>query len=67
METLLGILERADDVRLNTLHNLVHLLTPQQLLEFFIAASNLLFGIRSWGINYDNQRVKESDVSVLKF
>ncbi|TMW95395.1 hypothetical protein EJD97_008948 [Solanum chilense] len=67
METLVGILERADEVRLNTLHNLVHLLTPQQLIEFLIAATQLLFGIRSWGINYDNHRVKGSDVSVLKF
>uniref|UniRef100_M1B8L3 BZIP transcription factor bZIP132 n=1 Tax=Solanum tuberosum TaxID=4113 RepID=M1B8L3_SOLTU len=58
MERLVEILERADEVRVTTIHKLVHLLTPQQALQFLIAATHLLFGIRTWGINHDNQRVK---------
>ncbi|KAG5569126.1 hypothetical protein H5410_058892 [Solanum commersonii] len=54
MEMLVEILERADEVRVNTIHKLVHLLTPQQALLSLIAATYLLFGIRSWGINHDN-------------
>ncbi|XP_059274645.1 protein DOG1-like 3 [Lycium ferocissimum] len=58
MERLVGILERADQLRLRTIENLLHLLTAQQAVEFLIAAAHLLFGIHNWGVNHDRQRPK---------
>ncbi|MCD7462845.1 hypothetical protein HAX54_049461 [Datura stramonium] len=58
MERLVGILERADQLRLTTLDNLLQLLTARQAVEFLIAAAHLLFGIRTWGVNHDRQRSK---------
>lgn len=56
MEGLVSILERADKLRMKTIENLVQLLSPQQAVEFLIAAAHLQFGIRRWGINHDRQR-----------
>ncbi|OIT00192.1 PREDICTED: protein DOG1-like 4 [Nicotiana attenuata] len=56
MEGLVSVLERADKLRMKTIENLVQLLSPQQAVEFLIAAAHLQFGIRRWGINHDRQR-----------
>ncbi|XP_073153871.1 protein DOG1-like 1 [Henckelia pumila] len=56
MERLAGILVRADELRLKTIKNLVELLTPKQAAEFFIAAAELHFGIRGWGLEHDHRR-----------
>ncbi|KAI3457366.1 hypothetical protein Pfo_014029 [Paulownia fortunei] len=56
MERLAGILERADQLRLKTIKSLVELLTPQQGAEFLVAAAELHFGIRGWGIEQNRQR-----------
>ncbi|XP_019193362.1 PREDICTED: protein DOG1-like 3 [Ipomoea nil] len=61
MEKLAEILEKADQLRMKTITNLVELLTAQQAVEFLIAAAQLMFGIRRWGINHDRQR--ENNVS----
>ncbi|KAK6934138.1 Transcription factor TGA like domain [Dillenia turbinata] len=53
---LAGVLERADDLRLRTVRRVVDLLTPQQTVEFLIAAAELQFGVRGWGVNHDRQR-----------
>ena len=50
---LVTILKKADDLRVRTLRTVVGMLTPQQGVEFLIAAAELLFGIRGWGINHD--------------
>ncbi|KAK6946623.1 Transcription factor TGA like domain [Dillenia turbinata] len=56
MRRLVGILERADDLRLRTVRRVVDLLTPQQAVEFLIAAAELQFGVHGWGVNHDHQR-----------
>ncbi|KAH6780876.1 transcription factor-like protein [Perilla frutescens var. hirtella] len=56
MERLTAILEKADELRLKTIKSLVELLTPQQAAEFLVAAAELQFGIRGWGILQDRQR-----------
>lgn len=56
MERLAEILEKADRLRLGTIESLVELLTPQQAAEFLVAAAELQFGIRGWGLQQDRQR-----------
>ncbi|KAK6134686.1 hypothetical protein DH2020_031611 [Rehmannia glutinosa] len=56
MERLAEILEKADQLRLKTITSLVELLTPQQGAEFLVAAAELHFGIRGWGITQDRRR-----------
>lgn len=53
---LVTVVKKADDLRLRTLKRVVELLTPQQAVEFLIAAAELQFGIREWGMNQDRQR-----------
>lgn len=53
---LSSVLKKADDLRLRTVRKVVDLLTPQQAVEFLIAASELHFGVRGWGINQDRHR-----------
>ncbi|XVF88006.1 hypothetical protein PTKIN_Ptkin19aG0014700 [Pterospermum kingtungense] len=53
---LVTVVQKADDLRLRTLKRVVELLTPQQAVEFLIAAAELQFGIREWGMNQDRQR-----------
>ncbi|XP_073060953.1 protein DOG1-like 3 [Primulina eburnea] len=55
IERLAGILVKADELRLKTIKNLVELLTPKQAAEFFIAAAELHFGIRGWGLEQDRR------------
>ncbi|CAI0440803.1 unnamed protein product [Linum tenue] len=53
---LVGILRKADDLRLKTVRRVVELLTPQQAVEFLIAAAELQFGVRGWGQDQDGVR-----------
>ncbi|XP_062096077.1 protein DOG1-like 4 [Humulus lupulus] len=53
---LVSVLRKADDLRLRTIQRVVELLTPQQAVEFLIAAAELQFGVRAWGVNHDRQR-----------
>ncbi|GFP79600.1 transcription factor tga3 [Phtheirospermum japonicum] len=56
MDKLAEILERADQLRLSTIRSLVELLSPQQAAQFLVAAAELYFGIRGWGIQQDIRR-----------
>ncbi|CAB4307724.1 unnamed protein product [Prunus armeniaca] len=56
MGRLVSVLKKADDLRLRTVRKVVELLTPQQAVEFLIAAAELQFGVRGWGMNQDRQR-----------
>ncbi|PON98457.1 TGA transcription factor [Trema orientale] len=56
IERLVSVLRKADDLRLRTLQSVVDFLTPQQAVEFLIAAAELQFGVRRWGLNHDRQR-----------
>ncbi|XP_051152321.1 protein DOG1-like 3 [Andrographis paniculata] len=56
MERLAAILDKADQLRLKTIKSLVELLTPQQAAELLVAAAELHFGIRAWGIQHDGNR-----------
>ncbi|KAK9056913.1 hypothetical protein SSX86_024278 [Deinandra increscens subsp. villosa] len=56
IERLVKIVEKADELRLRTLKTVVELLTPQQAVEFLIAAARLHFGIHTWGLNHDRER-----------
>ncbi|EPS59924.1 hypothetical protein M569_14883, partial [Genlisea aurea] len=53
LKELSKILGKADLLRLKTIESLVQLLTPQQSAEFLIAAAELQFGIRIWGVGHD--------------
>ena len=53
---LVSVLSKADDLRLRTIRSVVELLTPQQAIEFLIAAAELQFGVRGWGLNHGRPR-----------
>lgn len=55
IERLVTVVRKADDLRLRTLKRMVDLLTPQQAVEFLIAAVELQQGIREWGMNQDRE------------
>ncbi|PWA64652.1 transcription factor [Artemisia annua] len=59
IELLVKIVERADELRMRTLKAVVELLTPQQAMEFLIAAAQLHFGIHRWGLNHDRERAEK--------
>ncbi|KAG5546102.1 hypothetical protein RHGRI_018319 [Rhododendron griersonianum] len=50
MERLGRVLEKADDLRLRTVRNVVEMLTLQQAVQFLIAAAELQFGVHIWGL-----------------
>lgn len=56
IERLGKVVEKADDLRLRTIGKVVDLLTPQQAVEFLVAAAQLQFGVRGWGLNQDRHR-----------
>ncbi|KGN55047.1 protein DOG1-like 4 [Cucumis sativus] len=56
VEGLVNIIKKADALRLRTVQKVVELLTPKQAVEFFIAAAELQFGVRGWGLDQDRQR-----------
>ncbi|KAG7037453.1 Protein DOG1-like 4, partial [Cucurbita argyrosperma subsp. argyrosperma] len=60
-EGLVSIIKKADDLRLRTVQKVVELLTPKQAVEFLIAAAELQFGVREWGMNEDRQRGNHPD------
>ncbi|XP_022135434.1 protein DOG1-like 4 [Momordica charantia] len=59
VEGLVRIIKKADDLRLRTVQKVVELLTPKQAVEFLVAAAELQFGVRGWGLNQDRQRGNE--------
>ncbi|KAK1439648.1 hypothetical protein QVD17_05468 [Tagetes erecta] len=59
IQRLVMIVQKADDLRLKTLKTVVELLTPQQAVEFLIAAAQLHFGIHRWGLNHDRERERD--------
>ncbi|KAI3809610.1 hypothetical protein L1987_19206 [Smallanthus sonchifolius] len=61
IERLVKIVEKADELRLRTLKMVVEMLTPQQAVEFLIAAAQLHFGIHRWGLNHDRERASRVD------
>lgn len=52
-ERLEGILKRADDLRLNTLKEILKILTPMQGVHFLIAAAELHLRFHDWGKKRD--------------
>lgn len=57
MEELERVVEKADNLRMNTIEKLVELLTPRQAAEFLIAAAHLQLGLRGMGVTHDHQRL----------
>lgn len=57
IEKLVNVMKKADDLRLKTIKQVIELLTPQQAVEFFIAATQLQIGMRGWGTKHDSLRV----------
>ncbi|GAB4855733.1 hypothetical protein Ancab_024376 [Ancistrocladus abbreviatus] len=53
-EALEGILQKADDLRLGTLKNVIEILTPIQAVHFLIAAAELHLRLHEWGMRRDN-------------
>ncbi|KZV19043.1 hypothetical protein F511_08471 [Dorcoceras hygrometricum] len=60
-ESLGGILQRADDLRLKTLKDVVGVLSPKQGVHFLIAAAELHLRLHEWGKRRDarNQQRRE--------
>ncbi|XP_047962520.1 protein DOG1-like 4 [Salvia hispanica] len=56
MEKLAVIVEKAEDLRLKTIKSIMKVLTPRQAAEFLVAAADLHFGIRAWGVQHDSRR-----------
>ncbi|KAK8631300.1 hypothetical protein V6N13_080054 [Hibiscus sabdariffa] len=50
---LVPVVRKADELRLRTVKRVVELLSPQQAIEFLIAAAELQLGIREWGVDQD--------------
>lgn len=56
LDRLVRVVTKADKLRIQTLRRVVELLTPQQAIEFLVAAAELQFGIRGWGSHHDRLR-----------
>ncbi|KAK9096078.1 hypothetical protein Sjap_021575 [Stephania japonica] len=52
-EGLVGVVKRADNLRLRTFKSVIELLTPIQAVHFLIAAAELHLKIREWGEKRD--------------
>lgn len=52
-QKLREILEKADDLRLRTLKNVVDILSPIQAVHFLIAAAQLHLRVHEWGVKKD--------------
>lgn len=52
-ESLLNVLQKADDLRLRTLKEILRILTPIQAVHFLIAAAELHLRIHEWGKKKD--------------
>ncbi|XP_038896732.1 protein DOG1-like 4 [Benincasa hispida] len=61
VEGLVSIIKKADDLRLRTVQKVVEFLTPKQAIEFLIAATELQFGVRGWGLDQDRRRGHDPD------
>ncbi|RZC43454.1 hypothetical protein C5167_036409 [Papaver somniferum] len=59
IERLAMVLEKAENLRLRTIKTVVEILTPQQAVDFLIAAAELQFGIRGWGLDTDHRRQRK--------
>lgn len=55
---LAGILEEADKLRLDTLKELMDILTPLQGVDFLVATKKLHLSIHEWGKRRDRQHGK---------
>ncbi|KAK9674503.1 hypothetical protein RND81_12G237100 [Saponaria officinalis] len=56
LEKLGEVVAKADELRMRTIRQVVEFLTPQQAAEFVVAAAELQFGIRAWGLHHDRER-----------
>lgn len=52
---LVGVLQMADDLRINTLKEVVEILTPMQSVHFLIAAAELHLRVHEWGKKRDEK------------
>lgn len=52
-KTMIDILQKADDLRLNTLKEVVNILNPIQAADFLIAAAELHLRFHEWGMKRD--------------
>lgn len=57
-EGLKKILGRADELRLRTLKEVTHILSPNQALHFLIAAAELHLRLHDWGKQRDDMKLK---------
>ncbi|KAK7318405.1 hypothetical protein RJT34_03105 [Clitoria ternatea] len=55
-EGLEKILLKADELRLRTLQDIVHILTPKQAIHFLIAAAELHLRLHEWGKKKDAEK-----------
>ncbi|MCD7456175.1 hypothetical protein HAX54_030790 [Datura stramonium] len=58
-EGLLNVLQKADDLRLRTLGEILRILTPIQAVHFLIAAAELHLRIHEWGKKKDDAHARQ--------
>lgn len=59
---MIGVVEKADELRVTTATKVVAILTPPQAVEFFTAAAQFQIRVRKWGLQRDSQsRAQFSD------
>ncbi|XP_064948050.1 protein DOG1-like 2 [Musa acuminata AAA Group] len=54
---LTRVMERADELRLRTLREVVDILEPVQAVDLLVAAADLEIGLREFGLSQDGSRV----------
>lgn len=60
------ILQKADDLRMQTMKAIVEVLTPKQGIHFLIAAAELHLRLHEWGKKKDARREKQPHVCVAE-
>ena len=58
---LVGVLERADELRVSTVRNIVGILSPPQTVQFLAAAVQFQLHLRKWGLQRDAQGMASSE------
>lgn len=55
-KALLGVLQRADELRASTVTKAVEVLSPDQKVKFLVGAAEFQLRIRRWGVERDSKR-----------
>ncbi|KAM1347415.1 hypothetical protein ACFX2H_036350 [Malus domestica] len=59
-KAMVRVMEKADQLRLNTLKELVKILTPLQAIDFMVASKKLHLCVHKWGRKRDQSHGREN-------